>query len=74
MLSRPKVMSRPKVGSPLPIPMGGLLETHTERLCLLRHDVMDHRPVHVGQPEISSCVSISQLLVIESQQVQQRGV
>ena len=40
----------------------------------LRHDALDHRPVHVGQTKLSTRVSISQPLVIKSQQMQQRGV
>ena len=40
----------------------------------LRHDASDHCPVDIRQSEISPCISIGQALVIESQQVQQRGV
>ena len=36
----------------------------------LRHDALDHRPVHVGQTKLSTRVSISQPLVIKSQQMQ----
>ena len=31
-------------------------------------------PVHVGQPEVSSLESVGQFLVVEAEQVQQRGV
>ena len=40
----------------------------------LRHDLLDNPTVNIGQPKISTCIPISQLLVIEPQQVQQRCV
>ena len=38
------------------------------------NDFPDNPPVHVGQPEISSRVAIRELLVIESQKMENRGV
>ncbi|MFT5497248.1 MAG: hypothetical protein ACI9TH_002654 [Kiritimatiellia bacterium] len=51
-----------------------LTNTKTERLLQLRHDATNHRPMDIGQSEITSGISIGQPFVIESQQVQQRGM
>jgi len=40
----------------------------------LTNDRLDDLAMHVGQTEISTRVAISQPLVVESQQMQQRGV
>ena len=40
----------------------------------LGQQVVDDLPVHIGQPEIAAGVAVGQLLVIDAQDVQQRGV
>ena len=57
-----------------PIPMGGLADTITKRMFLLRHDVLDHRPVDIGQTEISAGVSVGELFVIKAEQLEHRSV
>ena len=44
------------------------------RVWVSGHDVSDHFPMQVGQPEISPGVVVGEFLVIEAQQRQQRGV
>ena len=41
---------------------------------MLRQDVVDDVAVDIGQPEVAAAVAISQTLVVESDQVQNRGV
>ena len=36
----------------------------------LREDLLDHVPLHVGQPHVAAGVAVGQLLVVEAEQVQ----
>ena len=40
----------------------------------LRHDLLDDAAVHIREPEIAARVAIGEPFVIQSQQVQHRGV
>ena len=40
----------------------------------LRQHLLHHPPVHVGQAEVAAGVAVGQLLVVEAEQVQDRGV
>jgi hypothetical protein len=53
---------------------GSPKETDAERSPASREDLPDQPPAHVSQAEISSLEAVSQRFVIESQQVQNRGV
>src|ERR1700728_4396625 len=39
-----------------------------------RDQFLDHAPMNVSQAEIAACVAVSELLMIEAQKVQNRGV
>ena len=40
----------------------------------LREDPLHHVPLHVRQPEVAAGVAVGQLLVVQPEQVQHRGV
>lgn len=42
--------------------------------CDLRQNLLHDAPLRVGQPELATAVAIGELLVVETEQVQDRGV
>ena len=38
------------------------------------HDVMRHASMHIGKPEVAARIAISQVLVVDAQQMQDRGM